>query len=357
MHETVRDAVRVASVPAGHPYVRAVSAHPGVTVLPDPLPDPDQPQRWWPPVMLDAGWVREHADAFDVFHLHFGAESYDAEHLARFTAALAEAGRPLVYTVHDLENPQLDEQRTHAEALDVLVPAAAELVTLTASAAEEIERRWGRSARVLPHPSMLLHEQQPELEPIRFRVVGVHLRDLRPNILGAPLAAALAEAADLLLGAGPLRFEISMHERVRDEAQAEEIARIVAAAPRLELLRRPRLGDEALEREIAGLDAALLPYRHGTHSGWLELCYDLGVPVVGPRAGHFAGQHPSSYSAADLLDARSLADAIAAALDRPESPALDDARAVAVRERRAERMLEAERVRDAHAALYAAVAR
>jgi hypothetical protein len=148
-----------------------------------------------------------------------------------------------------------------------------------------------------------------------------------------------------------------MHERVRDEAQAEEIARIVAAAPRLELLRRPRLGDEALEREIAGLDAALLPYRHGTHSGWLELCYDLGVPVVGPRAGHFAGQHPSSYSAADLLDARSLADAIADALGRPESPSLDDARAVAVRERRVERTAEAERVRDAHAALYAAVAR
>lgn len=357
MHQTDRTPVRVASVPAGHPYVRAVTQHPAIEVLPDPLPEGAQPGRWWPPVMLDADWVRAHADDFDVFHLHFGAESYDAEHLRRFVAALAEVGRPLVHTVHDLENPQLVDQAPHIEALDVLVPAAAELITLTATAAAEIERRWGRTARVLPHPTLLQHEELPETEPIRFRVIGVHLRDLRPNIVGPELVASLAEAVESLSGVGPLRVEISLHEHVRDEAAAEEIAAIVAAAPRLELLRRPRLGDEALERELAALDVALLPYRHGTHSGWLELCHDLGVPVVGPRVGHLAAQHPSGYLAADILRPDALAEALGTALARPESPSHSDARRAAVHDRRIARAAETDRVRAAHAALYAEVAR
>lgn len=34
----------------------------------------------------------------------------------------------------------------------------------------------------------------------------------------------------------------------------------------------------------------VLPHRHGTHSGWLELCRDLGLPAVIPRIGHLPAQ-------------------------------------------------------------------
>ena len=36
---------------------------------------------------------------------------------------------------------------------------------------------------------------------------------------------------------------------------------------------------------LEGLDVSVLPYRFGTHSGWLEACYDLGTPVLAPTAG------------------------------------------------------------------------
>jgi beta-1,4-mannosyltransferase len=56
---------------------------------------------------------------------------------------------------------------------------------------------------------------------------------------------------------------------------------------------------------------SVLPYRFGTHSGWLEACADLGTAVVAPSCGLYADQGPvetyqhdeSSYDAGSLDDA------------------------------------------------------
>src|ERR1700761_4390431 len=109
----VLPAVRVASIPAGHPYVRQVLAGTGVRVLPDPPPPGASDGRWWPPVMFDGDWVRANLDRFDVLHLHFGTESYSTAHLRSLVHALRAGGRPLIYTLHDLENPQLLDQTRH----------------------------------------------------------------------------------------------------------------------------------------------------------------------------------------------------------------------------------------------------
>ena len=42
----------------------------------------------------------------------------------------------------------------------------------------------------------------------------------------------------------------------------------------------------------AALDVSVLPYRFGTHSGWLEACFDLGTAVVAPSCGFYAEQRP-----------------------------------------------------------------
>ena len=63
--------------------------------------------------------------------------------------------KPLMYTAHDLRNPHHTDRVVHDGHLDVLIPAADALVTLTAGAAAEIARRWGRQAQVLPHPHVV----------------------------------------------------------------------------------------------------------------------------------------------------------------------------------------------------------
>ena len=37
---------------------------------------------------------------------------------------------------------------------------------------------------------------------------------------------------------------------------------------------------------------SVLPYRFGTHSGWLEACFDLGTAVIAPSCGFYKQQRP-----------------------------------------------------------------
>ncbi|WP_217615379.1 glycosyltransferase [Cellulomonas sp. GbtcB1] len=351
--------VRVASVPAGHPYVARVTAAAGVELLPDPTPPGAEPGRWWPPVVLDPAWVRAHAAEADLLHVHFGTESFAPEHLARTLAAAREQGWPVVVTVHDLEHPQLTDQDGYRAQLDVLVPGADALVTLTPGAAAEIRARWGRDARVVPHPRLLgeVPEGGGAPAPGGERVVGLHLKDLRPNV-DAPAAtrALLAAVADLRASGVAVRAEVRLHRAVRDEAARAEVRALCAAAgSAVDLVEHDRLDDDALAAALAGLDACVLPYAHGTHSGWLELCWDLGVPVAAPAVGYYAEQHPdgSVETSGPVGDAAGLAGALRRLLAAETStrPGTTE-RAALVRDRRAERLTADRAAAEQHAALY-----
>jgi hypothetical protein len=347
-------AIRVASIPAAHPYVRhALTAGDGITLLPDPPPPGASDGRWWPPVMCDAEWVTARRDSFDVMHLHFGTESYQVEHLRALVHALRASGRPLVHTLHDLENPQLTDQTPHLAHLDVLVPAADAIVTLTAGAAAAIERRWGRTAQVIPHPHVLaLDADAPAGEHTDAYVLGVHLRDIRPGIDAVRAVATLLAAVDHLRAQGVAAVaRVHVNERVRDESAADQVAALVAAHPAAELRRSARLGDAALARSIADLDVAVLPYRTGTHSGWVELCWDLGVPVAGPRIGYAGEQHPGDFGVFDAGDGGALARTVKkllAGATRPASPE----RVSRLAARRRQRIAGAAAITAAHTALY-----
>ncbi|GIF23136.1 hypothetical protein BJ973_000507 [Actinoplanes tereljensis] len=346
-------AARIASIPAAHPYVRHVLAGSRVELLPDPPPPGAPDGRWWPPVMCDAAWVTANVDRFDLMHLHFGTESYPTGHLRSLVRALRGGGRPLVYTLHDLENPQLADQASHREHLDVLVRAADELVTLTAGAAAAIKRRWGRTAEVIPHPNVLpLGAPAPAGTHCDAYVLGVHLRDIRPGTDAVRAVATLLDAVDRLRGRGIAAVaRVHVNERVRDEAARDRVGALVAAHPAAELRRAERLGDDALARSIADLDVAVLPYRTGTHSGWAELCWDLGVPVAGPPVGYASEQHPEDFAVFDAGDGGGLARAVRRLLARAPRPG-SAARAALVAERRRTRVAGAAAITAAHTALY-----
>ena len=90
--------------------------------VPDPLPG-----QWWPPVMLERGWVAEHHTDFDLAHLHFG---FDAARAGRTAALDAELRTPRSAAGADRARPGQPALRRPAPdigaQLDVLIPAAAE---------------------------------------------------------------------------------------------------------------------------------------------------------------------------------------------------------------------------------------
>lgn len=327
------ESLTVASVPSGHVYVRHLSPLDGGGPLRLPDPDPSSPSRpagttWWPPVMLDPGWAA--TAEFDVFHLHFGFDACSPDQLAELTGTLRGRGKPFVFTVHDLRNPHHQDRTLHDAQLNVLVPAADTVVTLTSGAAAEIERRWGVAAHVLPHPHVV---DLPTMEAVQraragrprreqFRV-GLHLKSLRasmaPTRVLPPLLETVSGLDDAVLQVnghrdvlepGGARFDRELHDFLRDAERRGLV----------ELHVHDYFSDDALWAYLASLDLAVLPYRFGTHSGWLEACRDLGTTVLAPSCGHFVDQGPVLSYAHDeeALDASSLHEAVVRAhAERP----------------------------------------
>lgn len=331
--------MRIASIPAGHAYVRALGLPgDGVTRLLDPPVPGAPPQQWWPPVMLEPSWLRANAASFDVVHVHFGYDDRTPAQLRALVATVRELGRPLVVTVHDLRNPHHRDPAPHAAALDVLVPAADAVLTLSRGAAAQIRARWGREARVVPHPHVVPAER---LGAARARhdgfVVGLHAKSVRANADPVPVARGLAAALAGLPGA-----------RLRIDAHDDERGRAVAAAlPGFDVhVHRPFTDDELWDY-LTGLDVSVLPYRFGTHSGWLEACHDLGTAVVAPDCGFYDQQAPCFLYGHDeaRLDVASLAAAVRSARAAGPAPHADPAQRAA---QRAE-------IAAAHAAAYRAV--
>jgi hypothetical protein len=303
--------IRVASVPAAHPYVQHLSSPEGPdgVVRLDDVPVPGAPgSRWWPPPMLEPAWVRAHAGDFDLLHVHFGFETRTPDELEHLVAALQRAGRPLVVTVHDLRNPHLVDPGPHLAALDVLVGGADAVITLTAGAAGEIRRRWSRAAEVIAHPHLVDLDRIGGPRPAHDGfVVGLHAKSERANNDSVALVRVLAGAVVSLPGG---RLRIRAHEDARGLAVARAVADL--ASDRVEVVVHPRLSDRDLWDDLSALDVSVLPYRYGTHSGWLEMCHDLGTTVLAPTCGYYAEQGPSLSFHHDEagLDAASLVTAV-----------------------------------------------
>lgn len=345
--------LKVASVPASHVYVRHLSdpdGADGVLRLADPVPQDGRrvPWGWWPPLMLDVEWLTTNAEHFDLLHVHFGLDEKTPQELADVVACLKDLGRPLVYTLHDLRNPHQPERDTHEALLDVLVPGADALITLTPGAAAEIERRWGRRALVLAHPHVLELDQ---LERARARreefVIGVHAKSIRASMDPVAIVGALTDLVAELPGA---RLRVDLHDEVLDSEsywhnpEIAEALRTLADERAIDLHVHPYFSDAELWDYLAALDVSILPYKFGTHSGWLEACYDLGTTVIAPDCGFYAEQGPvlPYHHDENGLDVDSLTDAVELAyVRRPRWQAT-----------RSERLRHRQQIAGAHRRLY-----
>ena len=371
--------LRIAHVPSAHPYVAqvvpalAAADYPSLPGLPGPastvgtplaarLPDPvpldtaGTPGVWWPPAVLDAGWLARHVDGLDAVHVHFGFEGRTRAQLDDWLDAVRAAGLPLVLTVHDLANPHLDDQTAHEQALGRLVGAADHVLTLTPGAARAIADRWGVAAQVLPHPQVVPDATLLGSDDGRTRTgrIGMHLGAVRAAVDPLPWLAALLAAAGEL----GLRLEVVANDEIlqragRPRRVLDAVRQAVTDAPHAAVRVVPRMPDAQLHAWVAGLDAVVLPYRHGTHSGWVEMCWDLGTSVLAPAVGHLAEQHPDPGFLAtfDPADPGSLAPAL-----RTLPAARDAAGPVpwgSAADRLAERRRQAVRVRTAHEQVYA----
>ena len=327
--------MRIATVPDDHPYLDAVLPPDAVRVR---FAEPGA--GWAPSPLLTPGVARQALPDLDLVHVHFGYESLTKPDLRRCLSMVRGANVALVVTVHDLRNPHLRDPAPHLAHLDALLEAADEVITLTPGAAAEIWQLWQREATVLAHPSLLTDEIAPSTSSNGVPVVGIHLKSLRANI--AEPDRLIAAAADGAHRAGAV-LRVDLHPEQHDPDGTIEQA---CARSGAELRVHERFTDAELLTYLAGLSVSVLPYRFGTHSGWLELCRDLGTAVVVPDCGYYAEQWADAVGFVHNeelgLDADSLRAAVEAAVRAPRPAPAD----------RVTRAAQVGHNRQAHEAIY-----
>lgn len=343
--------IRVASVPAAHPYVSAIVDPSVIALHPDPVPrGATEPGQWWPPRWLEPDHLLRHIDEIDVLHVHFGFEGVDHDDLVTVADVLARHRVPLVVTVHDLVNPHLDDQSGHVAKLETLVRRADALTTLTDGAARQIADRWGAVAAVLPHPHLLPieHVGVRRRPPSRPRV-AVHGKFLRANIDPWPVVDALADSS-LVSETISLRVDLDANALTSPRADPRLADRLADYRSRgVDVRVHPAFTDRELIDYLREIDVMVLPYRFGTHSGWIEACFDSGVVPVVPDCGQFQEQHACTtfgYGPGRFDDAGLLAAVERAAGQVRALPSGDDLG------RRHERATQRRQVRHATTRLY-----
>ncbi len=321
----------MATVPCAGPYVDAVLPLDVVRIGPAGDPSP------W----LDWAHLADFASDIDVLHLHTGSRPVREAAVQCWSETVRRCGVPLVVTVHDVRAPGTHRslQRGAAEDahLEAVLATAEVVLTLTAGAADAIAERFGRTAIVVAHPSVV--RPDPELGSERG-LVGLRLRcgDHEPHDQQALVRAALSGAVS---GGGRLRVLVpagtGVDPAVEDLGERGE----------LELVRH---GHQDWTAQLQHLHVAVLPEPCGAHSRDLEICRDVGTRVVAPSCGWSASQWAEVVSYGEdergRLDPVSLSAAVAVALTRPMLLPAD----------RGWRADQLEAVRRVHAEIYAQVA-
>ena len=177
--EPALPAIRVGAIPSSDAYVDAVLPAGAVRVGEDGGRSP------W----LDEDFLTAHAPEVDVLHVHSGYGHLPVAALESWTETVRRLGIPLVVTVHQLRDPDQATRARHDAHLAALLATAEVVLTLTPGAADEIVERFGRTAIVVAHPSVVTPD--PDLGAERG-LVGMRVG---PASAAVPDPAALVRAA------------------------------------------------------------------------------------------------------------------------------------------------------------------
>ena len=165
---------------------------------------------------------------------------------------------------------------------------------------------WGRIATSDREPAGGVAVRTPHRGP-----GGARVHALRTNVVD-PLGL-ISVAARAAASAGG-RLRVLVDPDAARYAELADLPDLPGHGTSLVITTTGRLPHDQLCSLVASAWACLLPYRFGTHSGWLELARDTGTAAVVPTGGHYVQQWPAAvpYVNDELqgLRAATLAEAV-----------------------------------------------
>ena len=247
------------------------------------------------PATVGAEWLLAHRPLswLDVLHLHH-IDFEDVATLERLLDACLEEGVHVVFTAHDTR-PMVGSADGFTERLRVLHSAEVGWVCLTEGSVTTLTEVIGErpEAAVIPHgyvaaPEALVDlEREPSSSAARYLMFGAsrasrdQLSTMANWSLGTPDPRSTLHV--LLRAFSPADFA--------EGGRAPLLLETARRDPRIRLSMRPYPTDEEVAQAGLASDALLLPYLWGSHSGQLELAFDLNLLPVCSLTGHLPEQY------------------------------------------------------------------
>lgn len=281
--------LRVVHLPARTPYVRKIASE-NFFILNGTNTD-----HGIVPEAVSAQWLldRRPLDWLDVLHLHH-IEFDDLATLQRLLTACADSEVKVVYTAHDIA-PMFCPADDFQARMALLASSGASWIGLTATSVEALEGRIPQlpSVTVIPHGYVV----SPDDLVGKTRDGGVSSAPeyllygaLRPN------RDHLSTIANWSLSVTdpPARLNLLLRALSPADFQRHDVPALLAIVrsdARIQASMRAYPSDA--EVVLAGLqsDALLLPYLFGSHSGQLELAFDLNLLPVCSSVGYLKDQY------------------------------------------------------------------
>ncbi|WP_234325444.1 hypothetical protein [Streptomyces sp. NRRL S-146] len=284
------EGMRVVHLPARTPYAWKLRSRDFHILNGTEIPSGDTV-----PAAVNAAWLLDHGPLtwLDVLHLHH----VDFEDLATVERLLDEClnhGVKVVFTAHDTRS-MVGNAEDFTARLRMLHSAEVSWVCLTEGSVTTLAEILGErpQAAIIPHgyvaspESLAGRERAPSNSAARYLMFGASRasRDQLSTVANWSLGITDPQSSlhVLLRAFSPADFA--------DGGRAPLLLETARHDPRIRLTMRPYPTDEEVIRAGLASDALLLPYLWGSHSGQLELAFDLNLLPVCSLTGHLPEQY------------------------------------------------------------------
>lgn len=232
---------------------------------------------------------------FDVLHLHT-VELSDFETFKRSLEKAKSLKKGILFTYHDTDPMFSSDSDDYTKRLRFLASIETEFTTLTQTARENLVSKVGISIekiKVIPHGNVLpldspLWETDRKLsDKISFSIHG----GFRPN------KDIFTSVLNFNLGISKDSCELSIltrgvsNKEYFSSVDVQETVRLAQQASNIQLKLHPFPSDLDIAEFVSNSDVAIMPYKWGTHSGQLELAFDLGILSVITDVGAYKDQY------------------------------------------------------------------
>lgn len=279
--------LRVVHLPARTPYVRKIVSERFSIV------NGTTTEHGNVPAAVTANWLldRRPFDWFDVLHLHH-IEFDDIATLERLLHAAADAGITIVYTAHDLD-PIFGAREDFDTRLSIVAASPARWIGLTQPSIDDLQERHREieGVTLIPHGYVVppddlrdAHRTSPASGP-RYLLYGA----LRPN------RDHLSTIANWTLATTDRDARLHLVLRALSPADFShyDVSSLLAIArsdTRITTTMKAYPTDAEIAEAGLSADALLLPYLSSSHSGQLELAFDLNLTPICSAVGYLRAQ-------------------------------------------------------------------